>query len=216
MSGLSVPTMARHERGRIAAIASFRRHAAALDIRAEIRLIGRSADLPRLADEEHAAVVSVVAGVLSESGWTNRPEASFSEWGERGRMDLFAFTEGRLAVVEAKTAIGDMQDLHGALDVKARLAPAVARHLGWSVAPVTVILALAATDRNRKLVAAHASLFAGFTIISLPSLGRCLRDGRGAKGDRLLVWVSPRPGRPSWLAGRRRVRRELLVRSSRP
>ena len=62
-TGLSVPTLARHERGRIAAIASLRRHAGALDIRAEIRLIGRGLDLPRLADEEHASVVAVVAGV---------------------------------------------------------------------------------------------------------------------------------------------------------
>lgn len=204
MTGLSVPTMGRHERGRIAATASLRRHAGALDIRVEIRLVGRGVDLPRLADDEHASIVSVMAGALGSGGWTNRPEVSFNEWGERGRIDLMGTSADRLAVVEVKTEIGDMQDLHGALDIKARLAPTVARRIGWPAGPVTVILAVAATARNRAIVAGHASLFAHYKAIGVSSLSRELRR---ADAERLLVWVPARTaGRSLWLSGRRRLR----------
>jgi hypothetical protein len=170
--------------------------------------MGRGADLPRLRDDEHAAIVSLLANRYAAIEWRTAPEASFSEWGERGRIDLFAagVVGGvpRLHVVEVKVDLADLQDLFGSLDVKRRLAPAVARRLGWPGGEVSVVLAVASTAHNRAIVRRHAALFAGFDARTL-GYGRVSLPAGWA--DRTLLWVpAPAASRASWLAGRRRVR----------
>ncbi len=205
-SGLSPATLARHELGTIASVERLRRHAAALDTRLELRLIGRGAELPRLRDEEHAAIVDAVAAAFVTDGWTIEAEASFSEWGERGRADLLAHRTRELgshvAVVEVKTEIADLQELLGSLNVKERLAPVLAARRGWAVERVSAVLALASTARNRAILGAHPTLFRSFA-------ARTLRARGGpVAATRTLLWVPPaRARRSQWLAGRRRVRR---------
>lgn len=170
-------------------------------MRVDLRPVGRGTELPRTLDEEHAAIVNALALAFQTDGHRVEVEASYSEWGERGRIDLMALTDNHLVVGEIKTEIGDLQDLFGAMSAKARLGHTVARNLGWPDAPVVSLLAVAATSRSRAIVAAHAALF------------RCFRQRwfRGAvpwqEDDRLLLWVPARyAGRRRWLAGRRRVR----------
>jgi hypothetical protein len=73
----------------------------------------RSGDLDRLLDDRHAATIEAVALILRTRGWLVIPEASYSEWGERGSIDILAGREEARAVAAAPTDLA-----------------AVARHLG--------------------------------------------------------------------------------------
>jgi transcriptional regulator with XRE-family HTH domain len=202
--GLSPATIGRTELGSIASVRVLRTHAAALDLRAEWRMVGRGADVARLLDEEHAAIVETLAATLRQGGWRVEAEASYSEYGERGRVDVLAFDPAgkALAVVEVKTELADLQELFGSLSVKARLAPGLGRRMAWHPTRVVTLLAVAATAANRSIVGAHPTLFSPFERRwlrdnSLPALDR----------DRVLLWIpASATGRRRWLAGRRRVR----------
>jgi transcriptional regulator with XRE-family HTH domain len=201
---LSAAAVGRHEHGQLRSIAGLRRHAGALGLRLDLRLTGRGGELERLADDEHAAIVEVVAQLLRGLGHEVVPEATYNEWGERGRFDLLAYLaeSATLDVVEVKGELTDIQEMLGALNAKERLAPGVARRRGWPVRRVRVLLAVAATSRNRHTVAAHPSLFAAFEQHQLSE--RWLRP---TATNRLLLWVPPgRAARTHWVAGRRRVR----------
>jgi transcriptional regulator with XRE-family HTH domain len=205
--GLSVTTIGRHELGAVASVSVIRAHAAVLDLRVEWRMVGRGADVARLLDEEHAAIVETVAAAMNRAGWQTEAEASYSEYGERGRVDLLAFDQASrvVAVVEAKTELADLQDLFGSLGVKARLAPALGLRKGWREARVLTVLAVAATHANRSIVGAHPALFSRFQRGWLRG-GHLPRFG----GDRVLLWIpAAATGRRSWVAGRRRVRRRI-------
>lgn len=82
----------------------------------------------RLSDEEHAAIVEVLATWFRAQGFVVDVEASFSEWGERGRIDLLAFDPRTrtLVIVEVKSQLLDLQDLFGSMDVKERLSSTIA------------------------------------------------------------------------------------------
>ena len=204
---LSSATIGRTELGSIATLSVIRAHAAVLGIRVEWRVVGRGADVARLLDEEHAAIVEAVAASAVGAGWQVEAESSYSEYGERGRVDLLAFDLGMkiLAVVEVKTELADLQELFGSLSVKARLAPVLGRRKGWQASRVVSVLAVAATAANRSTVRAHPALFSRFE-------SRGLRDrGLPASGrEWVLLWVrASAAGRRRWLAGRRRVRRGI-------
>jgi transcriptional regulator with XRE-family HTH domain len=202
--GLSPATIGRAELGAISSVAVLRAHAAALDMRVEIRVVGRGADVARLLDDEHAAIVETLAAALGGAGWPVEAEASYSEYGERGRIDLLAFDPaGRiLVVVEVKTELADLQDLFGSLNVKGRLAPGLGRRKGWRASRVVRVLAVAATEANRSVVQAHPVLFAPFESRWLGNRGLQVREQ-----ERVLLWIpASAAGRRRWLAGRRRVR----------
>lgn len=201
-SGLARATIGRGENGVFGSVAVVRRHAAAVDVRLEWRPIGRGADVARTMDEEHAAIVEVVAAWLRRIDYEVVAEASFSIYGERGRVDLLAYgvSSATLCIVEVKTELNDLQDLLGALDVRERLAPRLAADRGWSPSRRVSVLAVAATARNRDVVRRHRSLFAPWHRATLGS------DLTASRGARLLVWVpAAAAGRGVWLAGRRRI-----------
>lgn len=186
----------------VTSLAMLNRHAAALDLRVDLRLIGRSGHAVRMADEEHAAIVDTIAAWLRHRGLDVEAEASFSEWGERGRIDLLAYDPrtGTIVLVEVKTLLLDLQELLGGLDVRERLIATIARRRAWTVERRVTLLAVAATAANRTVVRDHAALFAPFTVrrLGTPVL---------ATGGRTLLWVTPqRTGRQRWVAGRERVR----------
>lgn len=168
-------------------------------------MTGRGADLPRLLDDEHAAIVNALAEAFRAAGCQIELEASFNLWGERGRIDLFARAPRPAAVlfvIEVKTELADLQDLLGTMSVKTRLAPEVARQLGWDGGRVVAVLAVADTARNRAVVKGHPGL--------LGQLSRRWFRGRvpEATSPGVLLWVPPRAaGRRLWLAGRRRAGR---------
>lgn len=106
--------------------------------------------MARLLDEEHAAIVETMAASLAEAGWQVEAESSYSEYGERGRIDLLAFDQASrvLAVVEVKTELADLQELFGNLNAKARLAPGVGRRNGWNSSRVMTVPAAASGRRS--------------------------------------------------------------------
>jgi transcriptional regulator with XRE-family HTH domain len=166
-------------------------------------------EVDRLLDADHAALAARLTRRLEALGWTVRAEVSFNQYGDRGRIDLLAFhpSERILLVIEVKTAIVDAQTMLGSLDMKARVASAVARELGWKarlVVPALVVLDGSTARRHLRAID--------------PLLGRYNLRGRAA-----LDWLrEPFAGRPTGLvfltklpdnaerdvrkAGRRRVR----------
>lgn len=201
---LSPSVIGRHEGGIVGSLAALESHAGVFSLRIDVRLLGRAGELVRLADEEHAAIVEALAAWFRAAGFLAEAEASFSEWGERGRIDLLAFDPktGTLVIVEVKTQLLDLQDLFGSLGVKERLAATIAERRGWTVRRRVSVLAAAATASNRVIVRSHPSLFAGFARSRLTVAA--LQGGE----DRLLHWVSAsEASRSTWIAGRQRVRR---------
>lgn len=129
-AGLSRALIGKHEGGCVeeTTVRSLRLHAEALGLRVEITLTGRGGQLSRVTDEEHAAIVELIAKNLVAQGWIVEPEASFNHFGERGRFDLLAYhpATGILLIVEVKTELTDLQEMFGSLNVKERLATRVA------------------------------------------------------------------------------------------
>jgi transcriptional regulator with XRE-family HTH domain len=199
---LSAAAVGRHENGRVLSLRALESHAAVFGLRLELRLLGRAGDIGRLADEDHAALIEWLAAWLRARGFLVELEASFSEWGERGRVDLLAFHphSGTLLLVEVKTRLIDLQELIGGIGVKERLAATLARRRGWTANKVAVLLAIADGIANRAVVRAHPESFADWPPRPL-SLRTVTRAGRS------LSWIpAQRAGRETWLATSQRVR----------
>ena len=184
-AGLSRESVSRLERGGIdgMTLAAIDRVATALGASADLMLRWHGEQLERLMDAGHAQLQESVTGGLRSRAFTTEVEVSFNSYGDRGRYDALAFEPGTgtLLVVEVKTRIVDVQDTLGRLDVKVRLAPEAARRLGWP-RPRRVVPCLVVQDSRsaRRIVAAHAQLFARFT-----------HRGRAAR-----QWLSAPTGEP--------------------
>lgn len=160
--------VSRLERGAIEpmTVRSLDQVASALGATLRIELRWRGEQLDRLMDAAHAALQELIVRSLRAADWKSEVEVSFNWYGDRGRCDAVAFHPGTstLLVVEAKTRLGDVQDLLGRLDVKVRLGRQISRQLGWpEPAHVIPCLVIAESRTARRIVAAHAELFARFT-----------------------------------------------------
>lgn len=122
---------------------------------------GGPGDLDRLLDRDHAALVRAWAELNEAHGWEVWPEASYSVYGERGRVDLMAFhaATGVLQVAEMKTGVWDVQETLGRLDTKIRLAPRIAGERGWVVRRIVGALVIAEGRTARRRIEEHAVLF---------------------------------------------------------
>ncbi len=129
----------------------------------EIGVRGLGADLDRLLDERHAALLGVCATWLTGLGWQTRSEVSYSEWGERGSVDLLAWhaASGCLLVIEIKTELASIEATLRKLDEKVRLAAAIVRPFAWRPTSVSRLLVLPEDRTQRRRVTAHASILAG-------------------------------------------------------
>lgn len=137
----------------------------ALGGRVDVRPMWRGPHLDRLLDEDHARLAAAWKARLERWGWLVRAEVSYSRYGERGRIDLFAWHPRRriVAVGEVKTDMVDAQDLLGPLDVKVRLAPMIAAGVGWRDAVAVVPILLFKDQRTvRRRVARLTPLFSRF------------------------------------------------------
>ena len=154
---------------------------AALDARCDLAPRWRGADLERLVDEAHAAVVGVAAGRLDAAGWTSMVEVTFSEYGERGSIDILAVHAAARAVlvVEVKTELASAEELGRKLDAKRRLARGlVQRQQGWTPDTVGCAMVLPELPRLRRLVEATPVL-RRMLPASSRDLGRWLRRPTG-------------------------------------
>lgn len=161
--------ISRMERGQLGSqsIRAVARVVEALDATAELVVRWQGEELDRLIDSVHASLVQATVACLQAAGWVTRVEVSFNHFGDRGRVDVLSFQPGVriLAVVEVKSALGDLQDTSGRLDVKVRLGPMLASSVGWE-RPAAVVRALVVADTRtaRRVVERHAGIFEEFSL----------------------------------------------------
>ncbi len=187
---------------------SLRGVAAALGISLPFEPRWRGADLARLLDEKHAAMVDDVVRTLIEMGWIVRAEHTFNIRGERGSIDVLGWRpmERAVLVVEVKTMVVDLQDLLAAHDRKRRLVGQIARDLGWSPLRVGTLLLMPEETQARNAVDRFRSVFD----VAYPDRGRGVmrwlrnpdRDMRGV----LFLLNSGHSGTKRRTGGSRRVR----------
>jgi len=99
-------------------------------------------------------------GVLRRRQWATLAEVTFSEFGERGSIDILAARESAraVAICEVKSDFGSLEETNRILDVKERLAPVIAqRVLGWRPAVVGRLLIVPDRLTIRRIVERHAS-----------------------------------------------------------
>jgi hypothetical protein len=120
-------------------------------------------------------------------GWQTLPEHTFNEWGERGSIDCFAWLPGGRAVlcVEIKTRLADLQDLLSTEDRKRRLAPILARKLGWNPVVVGSLIALPEETWARNAVTRYRSIFDAKFPLRATEIRRWLKKPVGDAGG---IW----------------------------
>lgn len=188
-----------------------------------VRAVAEAVDLPlgwdigwqrqvvdRLLDADHSALAGHVAHRLESWGWQVRAEVSFNWYGDRGRIDLLAFhpVHATLLVIEIKTVLVDLQDLLGGLDVKARIAPRVARDLGWDIRATVPVILIAEGTTVRRHLAAMGGLLGRYALRGHAAV-RWLREPAVASAPSGVLILSKWPsnaGSDARRAGRRRVR----------
>ena len=189
-AGVSRGSISRLERGEVSGItiATLRRVSGALVMLPIVTLGWRSPELDRLLDAAHAAMVERVCRQLSSHGWTCWPEHSFSEFGERGSIDILAWhpSTGTLLVVEVKTRLWNLQDMFMKIDRKRRLAPRlVVRLVDAKPLAIGTMLVLPETRAHRAAVDRHAATFAA----ALPDRQVTVRNWiREPAGDLRGIW----------------------------
>ena len=174
-SWVSRTTVSRVERGHLGEVllSAVRAIAGSLDIRVEVIARARAVDLDRVINARHSALAEHLVSWLSGfPGWIVRPEVSYSRYGERGVIDLLCWhaASGALLVVEIKTELLEFGELLAKLDAKQRLAPQIARGIGWRPASSSTCLLVADSTTNRRRATAHQGLLRS----ALPDDGRTL------------------------------------------
>jgi transcriptional regulator with XRE-family HTH domain len=164
IAGVSRPTVSVIERGALDAtsIRMIRKVASVLGVSVALEPMWRGAELAKLSDDRHAALVKTVVVRLTAAGWQAIPEHTFNEWGENGSIDVLAWHPATRAVlaVEVKTALPDLQDLLSTTNRKRRLAPKLARDQGWRPLVVGSVPVLPAETWARHAVESFGPIFA--------------------------------------------------------
>jgi transcriptional regulator with XRE-family HTH domain len=191
--GISQAEVSRRERGALEScpLPELERWATALGahLALDMRVDGERA----LTDAAHAEMQNWLAGLLRGAGWIVEPEVSFNHYGDRGRVDLLAFHPRQriLVVVEIKTRLLEAQEVIGKLDVKRRVAPAIARQRGWSPAMVLPALVFREDTTTRRRLVAHEALFANYPVRGRTAIA-WLRHPRMPVPAGLLIVATPR------------------------
>ncbi len=162
---------------------------AAAGAHARIVASWNGAALDRLLDERHAALVERVARVLQVRNWTTMVEQTFSEYGERGSIDLLGWHKPSrsLVVTEVKSALGNLEETNRSLDTKVRLAPRLLREKLGVPATVSRLLVLPSESTVRRMVAQHAAARSGpgcgARMDPWPAFGSCRRASTERRRD---------------------------------
>jgi transcriptional regulator with XRE-family HTH domain len=164
LAGVSQQTVSRLELGGLdrLTIRVVRSMCRVLQVDVEFLLRSRGPNLDALVDARHAELVAAVVARLGEE-WTVITEFSFSEYGERGSVDVLAWraASASLALIEVKSELDDIQAVLRSLDVKARLVPQVlARTRGWRAASIASVLVLPDESGTRRAIGRHEAIFA--------------------------------------------------------
>ena len=155
-------------------VEELRAHFAALGAKVRITAWWNGASLDRLIDTRHAEIVERLVSVLHSLGWEVRTEVSFSEYGERGSIDVCAGRSDASAVFvgEAKSEWGSIEETLRTHDVKTRLAPKISERV-FGFKPRNIASALVFPDEMtaRRIADQHAATLDA----SYPARARALR-----------------------------------------
>jgi transcriptional regulator with XRE-family HTH domain len=173
-AGISQSAVSLIERGHATSLTmrTVRAAFSAVDAGFEGKVLWRGADIDRVLDDRHAQLVAVVAERLTLFTWEVSVEVTFSEYGERGSIDVLAVRAPTTTlVVEVKTEIASVEEMLRRLDMKARLAPKIVfdRH-GWRPSVIGTVLVVLEASTARRQVRRHASVLDA----TLPVRGRDL------------------------------------------
>jgi transcriptional regulator with XRE-family HTH domain len=163
-AGLSRAAIWRVEHGRLdeMAVATIRRACAPLELRVDLELRGRGADLDRLVSARHTAMHETVAQFLAERFplWEMAHEVSFSLWGERGIIDMLLWHEasGSLLIIELKTEVVDQGELLATMDRRRRLAREIVKDRGWVPRTVSTWVIVARSRASERHLAEHRTV----------------------------------------------------------
>jgi transcriptional regulator with XRE-family HTH domain len=177
------------ERGLLddASIRDLRAVATQLEIRVEIRASWRGGDGVRIVNERHSRMHELVAARLAATpGWEFATEVTFSEWGERGVIDILAWHAATraLLVIELKTEIPDPAGLIAQVDRYRRLAPTIGRDHGWNALAVATWVLVAESDMNRRQLARHRVILRNAFPLNGHFMRRWLRDPAAGDAER--------------------------------
>ena len=175
-SGLGHTTVSVIESGALdeVMVRTLRQAVEALGARVYVEIYWKGAELDRLIDEQHAALVGHFVTLLEQNGCEVALEVSYGHYGERGSIDILArHPDARaLLVVEVKSELSSIEETLRRLDQKTRLAPIVGRdRFGWESRSTSRLLVLAETSTARRRIAQHAAIFDA----ALPTRGRAVR-----------------------------------------
>ncbi|MEW5990346.1 MAG: helix-turn-helix transcriptional regulator [Chloroflexota bacterium] len=163
-AGVSQQAISRLERGQATrmSLETIDRILAALGADLELVVRWRGGELDRVLDARHAALDDVAATLISGLDWQVVPEVSYSEYGERGSIDLLGLRPAArlLLIVEVKSDLTVIEATIRKHDEKVRLAPTIARTRFAIDGPVKVLrlLILPDTGAARRRVAEHAAV----------------------------------------------------------
>jgi transcriptional regulator with XRE-family HTH domain len=183
------------ERGHVSSLSikTVRALFAAVDAGFEGHVTWRGGVLDRVLDEDHARLVSSFAEMLQSFAWTTYPEVTFSQYGERGSIDILALVPTRTLalVVEVKTQITSVDATLRRLDVKSRLASRIVfEREGWRPSVIGCLLVVRDSTTARRRV----DRFAGAMTAALPARGAAartwLRDPTGPLRGLIFVPVT--------------------------
>jgi transcriptional regulator with XRE-family HTH domain len=170
----------------------------------------RAGELDRLLDARHAVLLDLSARELVPWGWGIHPEVTYSEFGERGSIDLLAVRpeERAVVVIEVK---GDITTVEGTIRKhaeKTRLAATIVQRMfGWRPECVGRVLVLPEESTARRAIRRHETTFRA----AYPATSRVVRSWlRSPAGSISGIWFlslkHARVGRRV-AGGQRRVRR---------
>jgi len=132
----------------------------ALGGRARVSAWWNGAAADRLLDQRHAGVLEAALRVVARRTFLVASEVTFSDYGERGSVDLLGLHEatGMALIGEVKASIGSLEETNRVLDVKVRLGAKITRsRFGVSPQAISRVLILPEDRTIRRVIAAHAA-----------------------------------------------------------
>lgn len=174
-----------------------RSHFAGLGAKAQFSIWWNGAALDRLLDEDHAGVVETTSRILPAYGSQVKTEYSFSDYGERGSIDIFAGRDDVQAVFvgEAKSEWGSLEETLRRQDVKVRLAPKLARAaFGWTPKFIASVLIFPDDRSSRRVADRYGATLSAYSARAR-EIRAWLRQPVGGIGG---IWflTNARAGRP--------------------
>lgn len=215
-AGVSQSLISLIERGHLESVAlrTIQRVFAVLDTRLDVQVSWRGGGLDRLLDEAHLALVSRRASTLCDLGWVVSLETTYSVYGERGSIDVFAGNARHRAVLveEVKSALTSFEEVGRKTDEKVRLVRTRLCRERFGFDPVAVgrILVLPDTDAARRRVDRLASSLDLLFPARTREVRAWLRNPVGDISGIVFVANSNRGGVTGDQRGRTRVRRPRM------